>query len=789
MFRNYLKTAFRNLWKNKTFSFLNIFGLSIGIACAGFIFLWVKNEFSYNNNNEKKPQLYQVMENQAYEGKHYTFAATPGLLAPAMKNELPGIADVCRLSWDQYTLFSLDDKAIYHRGYFADSSIFNMFTLPFVAGKKENVFEQLHSLVISEKMAKKFFPSAKEALGKSIKVNNKEEYVITGVMKDLPDNSTLKFDWLSPFKIFFDQNSWLTNWGSNGIQTFVELEKQAQLTEVNKKLNGFIKSKDSTAIARPFLLAMKDWRLRNNFEEGKQVGGRIQYVRMFMIIAWIVLLIACINFMNLATARSEKRAREVGVRKVMGAARPNLVSQFLSETVLMSFLSMIIGVMIMVALLPLFNTVVDKHLKIDLLNPLHFISLISIGLLCGLVAGSYPALYLSSFNPIMVIKGLRLKGTAPAIVRKGLVVVQFTISIVLIISTILIYLQIQHIKNRELGFNKENLIQSGLRGDMQKNFSVIKQELLSTGYVSNLAMANLNMLYMGSQTTDLRWTGEDPSKQVLITQDFVSPEYLSTMGVKIKEGRDFNAIASTDSFSVIINETLANMMGKNVVGQTLFRDTAPGKSVSYTIVGVTKDFVFGDMYAKADPLAFFTQPEFFGYVYIKLKSQINTENTVAAITSIIKKNNPGYPFDYVFVDNEFDLQFKSEMLIGKLSRLFALLAIIISCLGLFGLAAYTAERRIKEIGIRKVLGASIAGITRLLSKDFLILVLVSAVIAFPLAWWGMHKYLENFAYRISIGWWVFILAGLIAMIIALITISFQSIRAAVANPVKSLRTE
>jgi putative ABC transport system permease protein len=789
MFRNYLKTAFRNLWKNKTFSFLNIFGLSIGIACAGFIFLWVENEFSYNNNNEKKPQLYQVMENQAYEGKHYTFAATPGLLAPAMKNELPGIADVCRLSWDQYTLFSLDDKAIYHRGYYADSNIFNMFTLPLVAGKKENVFEQLHSLVISEKMAKKFFPSAKDAFGKSIKVNNKEEYIISGVFKDLPDNSTLKFDWLSPFKIFFDQNSWLTNWGSNGIQTYVELEKQAQLTEVNKKLDGFIKSKDSTAIARPFLLAMEDWRLRNNFEEGKQVGGRIQYVRMFMIIAWIVLLIACINFMNLATARSEKRAREVGVRKVMGAARPNLVSQFLSETVLMSFLSMIIGVGIMFALLPLFNMVVDKHLKIDLLNPLHFISLISIALICGLVAGSYPALYLSSFNPIMVIKGLRLKGTAPTIVRKGLVVVQFTISIVLIISTILIYLQIQHIKNRELGFNKENLIQSGLRGDMQKNFSVIKQELLSTGYVSNLAMANLNMLYMGSQTTDLRWTGEDPSKQVLITQDFVSPEYLSTMGVKINEGRDFNAIVSTDSFSVIINETLANMIGKNVVGQTLFRDTAPGKSVSYTIVGVTKDFVFGDMYAKADPLAFFTQPEFFGYLYIKLKPQINTENAVAAITGIIKKNNPGYPFDYVFVDNEFDLQFKSEMLIGKLSRLFALLAIIISCLGLFGLAAYTAERRIKEIGIRKVLGASIAGITKLLSKDFLILVLISAVVAFPLAWWGMHKYLENFAYRISIGWWVFILAGLIAMIIALITISFQSIRAAVANPVKSLRTE
>ena len=789
MIKNYFKTAFRNLWKNKTYSFLNIFGLAVGIACAGLIFLWVEDEVSYNNNHQKKDQLYQVLENQAYEGKTYTFSATPGVMAPAMMEELPGIRNTCRLTWQQYTLFSLGEKAIYERGYYADSSLFSMFTIPFIKGKKENAFQHLHSLVISEKMAKKFFGDQQDVLGKTLRLDNKEEYLITGVFKDLPNNSTIKFDWLAPFKIYFDRNTWLNEWGNNSIQTFVELEKNSNVVSLNQKLDGYIKSKDTTSTARPFLFSMNDWRLYSKFEEGKQVGGRIQYVRMFSIIAWIILFIACINFMNLATARSEKRAREVGVRKVLGAGRKNLVLQFFGEAMLMAFLSLTLAVAILYFVLPAFNTLVEKELILGLDNPVHIFSLLLICLICGLVAGSYPSLYLSSFNPIWVFKGLNLKGSGATIIRKVLVVAQFTISIGFIIGTLVVYNQLQHIKNRDLGYNKENVIQTGLRGQMKNKFGVIKNQLLSSGYVENAAISNLNQLYMGNSTGGYSWDGKDPSKKILVTEDVISPGYIQTMGIKLNKGRDFYQNIKADSLNLIVNETFAKIIAKDagkddVIGSILRRD-----SISYSIIGVVKDFVFGDMYGKSDPLVFQCYPEYFGYLYVRLKENTNTEKAIAKIESIIKSNNPGYPFNYIFVDDEFGLQFRTEVLTGKLSRIFALLAIVITCLGLFGLAAYTAERRTKEIGVRKVLGASVTGIAGLLSKDFLKLVILSSLISFPIAWWLMHNWLQNFAYRVQINWWVFIVAAVLAIVIALFTISFQAIKAALSNPVKSLRTE
>ncbi|MEP7373250.1 MAG: ABC transporter permease [Chitinophagaceae bacterium] len=785
MLKNYLKTAFRNLWKNKTYSFLNIFGLATGIACAGFIFLWVENEKSYNRFYKKYDNIYQVMEHQAYEGKKYTFAATPGLLGPAMKNELPGVKVTARTTWSQKVLFGLGDKAIYEKGFFADSSLLDILSLTFSQGSREKALTQLHSLVISEKMARKFFGLEKNIIGKTLRVDNKDEFVISGVIKDIPQNSSIQFEWLAPFKIFYDKNNWLQYWGSNGIQTFVELDDKTNPELFNNKFKDYIKSKDTSAIAKPFLFAMDDWRLRSKFEDGKQAGGRIQYVRLFSTIAWIILLIACINFMNLATARSEKRAREVGVRKVLGASKKILIGQFIGEAIFMSFIAVLLAVAMMYLLLPAFNLLVEKKLFIGLSEPVHLFYLAAIGLICGLIAGSYPALYLSSFNPIWVFKGMKMKDSSAAIVRKGLVVLQFTISIVLIIGTIIIYQQVQHIKSRELGYSKDNLLQMNLQGDMQKNFSVIKQELISTGQVENMAMANLDMLEMGSQTTDFAWEGKDISKKILITMDYISPDYIKTSGIKIKQGRDFYPVAVNDSSSVIINETLAKMIGKeNPIGMLLTRG-----DTKYTIAGVTKDFVFGDMYAKNDPLVFMVYPENYNYMYVKIKEQANIEQAVAKIENTIKKNNPTYPVEYEFVDESFNNLFKSEILIGKLSRVFAVLAIIISCLGLFGLAAYTAERRTKEIGIRKVLGASVPGITRLLSKDFLQLVGISALIAFPVSWWAMHNWLQDFAYRISISWWVFVAAALLALFIALFTISFQSIRAAIANPVKSLRAE
>ncbi len=785
MLKNYFKTAFRNLWKNKTYSFLNIFGLAVGITCAGFIFLWVENERSYNRFNEKYDNIYQVMEHQSYEGKNYTFSATPGLLGPTMKTELPGVKTTARTTWQQNVLFSLGDKAIYEKGFFADSSLLDIYTLPLVQGSRDKVFTQLHSLVISEKMAAKFFGDEKNIVGKTLRVDNKEEFVISGVMKDIPQNSSFRFEWIAPFKIYFDKNEWLQSWGNNGIQTFVELDKKTNPEQFNKKFASYIQSKDTSAVARPFLFAMNDWRLRSKFEDGKQTGGRIQYVRMFTTIAWIILLIACINFMNLATARSEKRAREVGVRKVLGAGKRTLIGQFIGEAVFMSFIAVLFAVAMLYLLLPPFNMLVEKQLSIGLDNPVHIMVLLAIGLISGLVAGSYPALYLSSFNPIWVFKGIKIKGSGAAFIRKGLVVLQFTISIILIIGTIIIFQQVQHIKNRELGYNKNSLLQLDLQGDMQKSFGVIKQELLSSGQVENAAMGGSDMLEMGNSTMDFAWEGKDLSKKVLVTLGFVSPGYIKTTGINIKQGRDFYPVAANDSSSVIINEALAKIIGReNPVGMMLTRD-----GTRYTIAGVTKDFVFGDMYAKNDPLVFLVWPEYYNYLYVKIKPQADIEQAVNKIENIIKRNNPAYPVEYQFVDEKFNNLFKVEMLIGKLSRVFAILAIIISCLGLFGLAAYTAERRTKEIGIRKVLGASVSGITGLLSKDFLQLVIISALIAFPLAWWAMHNWLQDFAYRINISWWVFALAGFLAIVIALITISFQSVRAAIANPVKSLRTE
>jgi putative ABC transport system permease protein len=782
MFKNYLKTTIRNLWKNKTYSFLNIFGLAVGVACAGLIFLWVEYELSYDQNYPKRGQLYSVLENQAYDGKTYTFGSTPGLMGPVMKKEIPGIANACRTTWDQTSLFSLGEKSIFQQGNLVDSSFFSMFSLRFVQGNAAHAFDQLHSLVITEKMAAKFFGTDSHILGKTIKVDNKDEYAVTGVVKGLPENSSMQFDWLAPFDIYLAGNDWLNNWGNNGIRTYVELSPSANLSSVNKQLYGFIQKRSSDAVARPFLFSMNDWRLRSNFVEGKQVGGRIDFVRMFTIIAWIVLLIACINFMNLATARSEKRAREVGVRKVLGAGRSTLIRQFIGEALFLSLLSVLLAILIISWTLPAFNLLIEKHLSIEIGKPVHLIALTSIVLICGLIAGSYPALYLSSFNPIFVFKGLKMKGGSAAWIRKGLVIFQFCISIVLIISTIIIYQQVQYVKNRELGYDKDNLVVMDVQGNMEKHFDPIKQDLINTGFVENVAMSQLDMLWMGSNSSDYKWQGKDPNSKILVTGDGVSPEYISTTKTRIIQGRDFRSLS--DSTNIIINETLAALMKKeNPIGEIISQDTS-----KYTVIGVVKNFVYGDMYGKADPLIFFCSASS-SHMYVRLKPNKDPEKAIAKIETVMKRNNPGYPFDYHFVDTQFNGMFRTEMLIGKLSRVFASLAIFISCLGLFGLAAYTAERRTREIGIRKVLGASITGITSLLSKDFLILVGIAALIAFPIAWFAMDKWLQDYAYRISISWWVFVLAGSAAMLIALITVSFQAIKVALNNPVRSLRTE
>jgi putative ABC transport system permease protein len=787
MFKNYLKTAVRNLWKNRAYGFLNISGLAIGMACAALIFLWVEDELTYNHYFSNRDHLYKIKDRQTYDGTTFTFDATPGPLAQGIKAEIPGIKNTARTSWSDRVLFSLDDKTIYEQGLYVDPSFLSMFGLQFVKGKAVNTFAQLHSLVISETMAKKFFENT-DAIGKTLTVNNDQDYVVTGVIKDLPKNVSFRFDWLAPFKIYEDKNTWLRAWGNNGIVTYVETEPNADVTAINKKMDGYIKTKDNEAVAKMSIYPMNRWRMYDSFVNGKEVPGRVKYVNLFSLIAWIILIIACINFMNLATARSEQRAREVGVRKVLGAAKRKLVMQFIGESMVMSLISALLAISIVYSVRGAFDNLVDKELSVAIFKPLHLMALFVITFLCGLIAGSYPAFYLSSFNPISVLKGLKSKrGGSAVFIRKGLVIVQFSISVVLIISTILIYKQIQHVKDRNLGYNKQDLLYLGLHGNMKEHFNVIKNDLLQTGMVQNASMSNNTVLQLGSNTGDFGWEGKDPDKQVLITVEDVSPEYISTMGMKIKEGRDFYADAKADSNNIIINESLAKIIGKkSVVGSLITRNDGATK---FTVVGVINDFVYNNMYSAAAPLIFFSDTSNVNVLTVRLKPGAGLSAALPLLEKAIKKDSPGYPVEYKFVDEQFDQYFKTENLIGKLAGVFAVLAIVISCLGLFGLAAFTAERRTKEIGIRKVLGATVRSLATLLSKDFLVLVTISCVIAFPVAWWMMHNWLQDYEYRVAINAWIFVAAAVLAILIALLTVSFQAIKAAFSNPVKSLRTE
>ncbi|SDW17353.1 duplicated orphan permease [Hydrobacter penzbergensis] len=795
MIKNYFKTAFRNLWKNKTYGFLNIFGLTIGVVCAGLIFLWVEDELSYDNFNEKKDQLYFVQENQKVDTRTSTLSSTPGLLGPAMQAEIPGVANTCRTSEGTATfLFSIGDRSMYAGGKYVEPSLFTMFTLPFVQGNAATAFKELHSIVITEKTAKKFFGNDKDVLGKSVRVNNKQDFVVTGVLKDIPDNSSLQFEWVVPFEIFFRNSEWLHKWGNNSLSTYVELKPGADPATVNKLLYDFIQKREPTSIARPFLFSMNDWRLRDKFDNGVQTGGgRIEYVRLFSLIAIIILLIACINFMNLATARSEKRAKEVGVRKVLGSTNTSLIYQFLGEALLMAFFAGLLAIIMIALALPAFNLMVQKHLSLGLDRPFHVFMLLSIILVCGLLSGSYPSFYLSLFNPAMVLKGLKQKAGSANLIRNGLVVMQFTVSIVLIIGTIVIYQQIQHVKSRNLGLDKNNLLQTEVTGNVGRHYAAIKQELLGTGLIEDVALSDHITLYGGNNTYGLTWMGKPRDAKVVISQRYVSTGFFHTSGIRLLQGRD---IAETDSamvnktIHIVITQSLEKLMGEgSALDKKIWYD-GDGSGVAAQVVGVVNDYVYGDMYAKPDPVMFFySKPENTTEMYVRFKPQADIEKTVATVESVMKQYNPGYPFSYQFVDEQFNRIFMNEELISKLSRVFAVLAIVISCLGLFALASYATERRIKEIGVRKVLGATVTNITALLSKDFLKLIGLSCLLAFPLAWWIMNNWLQNYQYRVAISWWNFPLAGILVVLIALATVSFQSIKAAISNPVKSLRTE
>jgi putative ABC transport system permease protein len=788
MIRNYIKTTLRSLLKNRSYSVLNIAGLAIGITCASLIFLWVQDEVTFNHNFAKRDVLYKVYENQTYEGKTSTFFGTPGPMAKAMIAEIPGIKNAARLTGDgDQALFGLGDKAITEKGNWADPEIFSMLQLPFAKGSATNAFAQLKSVVISEKMAQKFFGDA-DPVGKMLKLNNTENYTVTGVFKDLPENSTYQFQWLIPMANIDHKQPWMTIWGANWCRTLVELQPNANIAAINHQLDKYIASKTNAKnTTQCFLFAMNDWNLYNKFTDGKMDGGRIQYVKTFSFIAWIILLIACINFMNLSTARSEQRAKEVGVRKVMGAGKGKLIGQFIGEAVIMSFISVLVAVGLIYLALPSFNDLVQKQLSVNIFEPSHLIYLIAISLITGLLAGSYPAFYLSSFNPISVLKNIKIKSSAGSgFIRQSLVVIQFSVSIILIIGTVIIYQQIQHVKNRGLGYSKDNLVYLNLQGDQADHFTPVYNDLMRSGLVENAALSDNKVLEIGSNNDNYSWDGKDASKNPLISWQNVSPQFISAMGLKLAAGHDFNSDSKVDSANVIINEAFASQMGKEGRVGGILRD---GSAKPLRVIGILKDYLYNDMYGTAGPLVLYNHPSGTSALTIRFKPGVDMQDALVKAGAIFKTDYPGYPFEYQFIDSDFGQLFKTETLTGTLAGVFASLAIFISCLGLFGLAAYTAERRIKEIGIRKVLGASVSGLAGLLSKDFLKLVIISCVLAFPVAWLFINNWLQGYQYRVTINFWIFILAGAAALLIALATVSFQAVKAALMNPVKSLRSE
>lgn len=787
MLKNFITLTFRNLWKTKGYSFLNIFGLAVGIAAASLIFLWVEDEVNYNDF-PNKDALYIVNSKQFFDGNVAVFSATQGPLAPAIESEIPGIQSAVRLDWGTKALFSVDEKRLYQQGRYVDPGFLNMFSVQFLSGDSNSALNDLNNIVLSETAAHKLFGSV-DVIGKIILFDNDQSYKVSGVVKDFPKNSSFAFDWLVPFENFEKKNEWLKTWNNNGIITLVQTEPHADIATINSQIKDFVQKKVNSDFytSENFIYPMTRLKMYNNFDKsGNEQEGRIKYVRLFSFIAWVVLLIACINFMNLSTARSEKRAKEVSMRKVMGAGRGSLIRSFLGESFVYAILATLVAVILVWIFLKPFNTMVDKDLMMQLFSPLHLGFLLTIIFICGLVSGSYPAFYLSSFNPLSALKGVKRKGGSAGMIRRGLVILQFTAAIVLMISTVLIYQQIQHAKNRDIGFEKSQVITTSLKGDMYKHLEVIKSQLLATGVVDKVGLANSNVLNIGSNASGFDWEGKDPNASVLISMLTADADFIPSLGMELVDGRNFYTDLTKEKLSLIINETLAKLIQEDglVAGKTIERN-----GQQYTITGVVKDFIFNDVYTAVEPLVIFPFEQNFGVLYLKTKASADLPQTLATIEQVIKSQNPEYPFEYKFLDETFNDLFYSELLIQRLSQVFAILCIIISCLGLFGLAAYSAEIRAKEISIRKVIGASVKELVMMLNKEFLALVALSALIAFPISWWIMNSWIENFEYHIKIPWTLFVAIGLLAMFIALLTISSQALKAALTDPAKMLRDE
>lgn len=787
MLRNYIKIAWRNLWNNKVFGIINIAGLTFGLTCCMFILLWVANEWNYNRSHEKLQNIYQVYEHQFYaDNEIFTVTATPGPLAEQLKAEIPEIRKAALFSWDENKLLAIGEKGYKSKGRYANNDAFQVFTFPFIDGDPAKALKGPNDIVLTEKMALNLFGDSK-AEGKIVRVDNKEDYMVAGVIRDMPENSNFDFEWLLPMERCVQEHSWLKEWGNNAPRTYVLMDPQADINKVNAKVKGIIQRnlKESKTVA--FLYPYKDTYLEGSFRKGQLTGGRIEYVRLFIIVAIFVLLIACINFMNLSTARALQRSKEVGVRKSIGAGKGALITQFLGESFALVFIATALSLLLVWVLLPSFEKMVNMTLSVPLFTWYNMLALFFLALFTGFIAGSYPAFYLSSLNAVTTLKGGMLRLRTSAIwLRKGLVIFQFVVSTVLIVGAFLIYQQISFIKNRNLGLNKDQVVWFLNEGSTVNDIRPFRSALLGMPGVEAVSDADQLPIQIGSNFAGVSWAGKKPTDEILFDNLLVGYDLQKTMQMEMIEGRTFSPEFATDTNGIVINETAVKTMSLKppYVGQVL----TINENVKMPIIGVIKDFSSNHLQRKLAPLAMRYSGSDNRLILVRIKPD-QVETAISSIGKVFKQFNPQYPFEVKYMDASFADMYKSEQVIGRLSAAFTALAIFIACLGLFGLATFTAQQRTKEIGIRKVLGASITQILILLSKDFLRLVLIAVGIAMPLAAYFMYGWLDKFAYHVEISWWVYVATGLIALFLAMLTVSYQSIRTARMNPVKSLRSE
>jgi ABC-type antimicrobial peptide transport system permease subunit len=790
MLKNYIKIAWRNLVKSKVTGFINIAGLAIGMAVALMIGLWVHDELTYNHYHKNYDKIAQIYLHQTFNSKTTTSRAISLPTAPALRNEYGADFEYVALgSWNFDHTIAYGEKRLLKEGMHVETDFPKIFSFDLLAGNLDEVLKNPNSILLSKSLADALF-GKEDPIGKIIKFDTSSDLEVSGVFNDLPYNSELSdVHYYVPWEFYKAQNDWVRNsadsWGNHSFQLFAQLKEHADFEQVSAKIKDAELAHNPEAKPALFLFPMAKWHLYSNFKNGENIGGRIQFVWMFGIIGIFVLFLACINFMNLSTARSEKRAKEVGVRKAVGSLKSQLINQFLSESLLVTFLALIFSFFLVQLSLDWFNNLADKQLAIPFEQPVFWALALGFTILTGLLAGSYPAFYLSSFEPLQVLKGSFKLGSSGSIPRKVLVTIQFTVSIALIIGTIAVFQQIQHAKNRPTGYNKDSVIQFFSNNEIINKYSVLETELLSTGVVESVSAASSPITSVWSNRSGFDWEGKDP--EVLMSFGYIrcSHDFGKTIGWNILQGRDFSRDFATDTVAMILNEAAVEQTGlEDVIGKSMKID-----GQNYQIVGVVQNMVMESPWRPIKPTVFQLSHDWANVYNAKLKAGVPVQDALAKVESVYEKLSPSSPFEFQFIDEQYERKFRAEERIGKLARFFAFLAIFISCLGLFGLSAYVAEQRSKEIGIRKVLGASVANLWALQSKHFLILVVLACLIATPMAWYVLEGWLAGYDYRIQLSWSVFVIACILALIVTLLTVSYQSIKAAMINPAKSLKSE